>query len=60
MELDEQSKQFTSFATHTGLYRYKRLMFGVSAAPEIYQHVIQQSLQGCPGVRNITDDMIVF
>ena len=35
-------------------------MFGVSAAPEIYQHVIQQSLQGCPGVRNISDDIIVF
>ena len=48
--LDEQSKQYTAFATHTGLYRYKRLMFGVSAAPEIYQHVIQQSLQGYPGV----------
>ena len=35
IELDEQSKQYTTFATHTGLYRYKRLMFGVSAAPEI-------------------------
>ena len=35
-------------------------MFGVSAAPEIYQHVIQQSLQGCPGMRNISDDIIVF
>ena len=60
IELDEQSKQYTTFATHTGLYRYKHLMFGVSAAPEIYQHVIQQSLQGCPGVRNISDDIIVF
>ena len=35
-------------------------MFGVSAAPEIYQHVIQQVLQGCPGVKNISDDLIVF
>ena len=60
IELDEQSRQYTTFATHTGLYRYKRLMFGVSAAPEIYQHVIQQSLQGCPGVQNISDDIIVF
>ncbi len=60
IELDEQSRQYTTFATHTGLYRYKRLMFGVSAAPEIYQHVVQQSLQGCPGVQNISDDIIVF
>ena len=34
-------------------------MFGVSLAPEIYQHVIQQVLQGCQGVRNISD-IIVF
>jgi hypothetical protein len=60
IELDEQSRHYTTFATHTGLYRYKPLMFGVSAAPEIYQHVIQQSLQGCPGMRNISDDIIVF
>ena len=60
IEHDEQSKQYTTFATHTCLYRYKRLMFGVSAEPEIYQHVIQQSLQGCPGVRNISDDIIAF
>ena len=60
IELDEQSRQYTTFATHTGLYRYKRLMYGVSAAPEIYQHVIQQSLQGCSGVQNISDDIIVF
>ena len=60
IELDEQSRQYTTFATHTGLYRYKRLMFGISAAPEIYQHVIQQTLHGCPGVRNISDDIIIF
>ena len=60
IELDEQSRQYTTFATHTGLYRYKRLMFGISAAPGIYQHVIQQALQGCPGVRNISDDIIVL
>ena len=60
IELDEQSKQYTTYVTDTGLYRCKRLMFGVSAASEICQHVIQQSLQGCPGVRNISDDIIVF
>ena len=58
-ELDEQSKKYTTFATQTGLYRYKRLMFGVSASPEIFLHVIQQSVQGCPRVRNISDDIIV-
>ena len=35
-------------------------MFGISAAPEIYQHTIQQVLHGLPGVKNISDDIIVF
>jgi len=34
-------------------------MFGISSAPEVYQHVIQQSLQGCEGVANISDDIII-
>lgn len=60
IELDEQSRSLTTFTTHDGLYRYKRLMFGISAAPEIYQHAIQQVLHGLPGVKNISDDIIIF
>ena len=39
---------------------YKRLIFGLSSAPEMYQFVIQQTLQGIPGARNISDAIIVF
>ena len=34
-------------------------MFGISSAPEKYQQVIQQTLQGIEGVHNISDDIIV-
>ena len=34
-------------------------MFGVSFAPEMYQRVIQQVLEGYDGVRNVPDDIIV-
>ena len=47
------------FITHKGLYRYKRLMFGISSAPELYQHTIQQALAGCEGAYNIHDDIII-
>ena len=60
IQLHPESRPITTFPTQKGLYQYTRLMFGVSAAPEIYQHVIQQVLQGCPGARNISDDIIVF
>ena len=59
LELHPDSRGITIFTTHCGLYRYKRLMFGINSAPEVYQHVIQQTLQGCEGVANISDDIIV-
>jgi hypothetical protein len=48
-----------TFATHCGLFRYKRLPFGVNAASEIYQHEIHKIIQGLPGVENISDDIII-
>jgi transposase InsO family protein len=59
LELSEESRDITTFVTHKGLYRYKRLMFGVNAAPEIYQHTIQQVLQSCEGAENMSDDIII-
>ena len=34
-------------------------MFGISAASEMYQSIIQQTLQGCEGAVNISDDILV-
>lgn len=34
-------------------------MFEISMAPEVYQMILQQVLQGCEGVHNIMDDIIV-
>jgi len=60
IELEPESRNITTFTTHAGLYRYKRLMFGVSCAPEMYQQCIQMALFGCEGQRNISDDVIVY
>lgn len=60
LELEEDSRQYTIFSTHAGLYRYKRLNFGVSSASEIFQHAIQATLHDLPGVLNISDDLLVF
>ncbi|KAL9966531.1 hypothetical protein ACROYT_G024619 [Oculina patagonica] len=57
--LSEESRHITTFVTHRGLYRYKRLMFGVTSAPEKYQQIVRDVLRGCPGVANIADDLII-
>ena len=60
LELDEDSRYITTFTTHRGLYRYKRLNFGTNAASEIFQHPLEIHLTWLSGVKNIHDDILVF
>lgn len=60
LELDEQSKTVTTFSTHLGLYRYKRLNFGISSAAEIFQNTIRQLLANIKGALNYSDDILIF
>ena len=60
LELDESSRYITTFSTHLGLFRYKRLNFGISSAAEVFQKAIRDSLAGLTGVCNISDDILVY
>ncbi|XP_036340795.1 uncharacterized protein K02A2.6-like [Rhagoletis pomonella] len=60
LELDEFSRYITTFITHKGLFRYKRLMFGINSAPEIFQRVIGKLLCSCKNAFNYIDDIIIF
>ena len=60
LELTPESRYVTTFNTHVGLRRYKRLPFGINAASEIFQESIREILTGLPGCKNISDDIIVF
>ena len=60
LELDKNSRDITVFATHDGLFRYKRLNFGIKSAAEIFQKAIESVIQDIPNCRNISDDIIVF
>ena len=59
LELSRDSRDLTAFACHRGIFRYTRLIFGMSAAAEVYQRHIEQALVGLPGVENISDDIII-
>ena len=58
--LHPESRYITTFSTHVGLFRYKRLAFGINSASEIFQHVIWNLIHDIPGARNISDDIIIF
>ncbi|KAK7919301.1 hypothetical protein WMY93_010585 [Mugilogobius chulae] len=60
LELHPDSRYITTFTTHLGLRRYKRLSFGISSAVEVFQNAIHQTLHGLKGVKNLSDDIIVY
>lgn len=60
LELHPDCRYITTFITAKGLYQYKRLMFGISCAPEIFQKVLEKILVKCDGVVNFIDDILIF
>ena len=60
LKLHADSRHLTTFSTHVGLYRYKRLSFGINAAAEKFQNVIATAISDIRNVRNISDDIICF
>ncbi|XP_073959776.1 uncharacterized protein [Choristoneura fumiferana] len=60
LELHPESRHITTFITNRGMFRYKRLMFGITCAPEIFQKTIERILVGCDGVINFIDDILIY
>ena len=60
LKVKGSSRNVTTFSTHIGLYRYKRLNNGTRSAAEIFQETIREELtHDLKGVFNMSDDIIV-
>ena len=59
LELTEASKKYLVINTQQGLYQYNRLSFGVSTAPNIFQKIMDQILEGLQGVTCYLDDILI-
>ena len=59
LSLAEESQPYLTINTHRGLYRYKRLPFGVASAPAIFQRTMESLLQGIPHVCVYIDDILI-
>lgn len=42
------------------MFRYKRLMFGIDLAPEIFQRILEGLLSSCNNIPNYIDDVFIF
>ena len=59
LPLDSDSQQYVTINTHRGLYRYKRLPFGIASSPAIFQRTMDIILQGLEHVASIQDDIFI-
>lgn len=60
VELHPDSREITTFMTSKGLMRFKRLMFGINCAPEIFQRIMCEMMADIEGVVVYIDDVIVW
>ncbi|XP_055522624.1 uncharacterized protein K02A2.6-like [Wyeomyia smithii] len=60
VELHPASREITTFMTSTGLMLFKRLMFGINCAPEIFQRIMCEMLAGIEGVVVYLDDVVIW
>ena len=58
---DEESKDITTFESHLGNFRFKRLPMGANVSMELMQQAIcTHVIQGLKGVRSIADNLIIW
>ena len=57
--LHEESRDLTTFITDTGLYRFKRVCYGLASAPSAFQQLIEKILDGIPRVGKYLDDIVL-
>ncbi|XP_053229110.1 uncharacterized protein K02A2.6-like, partial [Podarcis raffonei] len=59
LPVDEATAEAQMIVTHRGAFRVKRLQFGVSVAPGIFQNLMDSLLKGIPGVTPFFDDVLI-
>ena len=58
--LSIESSSLTTFQTHVGRFRYKRLTFGLNSANEVFQKKVYQVFGNLEGVKVMYDDVLIY
>lgn len=59
IELDDKSSKLCTMIKPYGRYRFKRMPFEISSAPEVFQRVMYEDLQGLKGAEVVVDNILV-
>lgn len=58
--LDEDSSQLCTFQTAWGIFRFLRLSFGISPAPEMFHKVVCDTFRDIDNVATFQDDVLCW
>ena len=59
LSVDEETAKMQTIITTKGAFKCNRLQFGISAAPGIFQSLIEEKLMEFPDILPFFDDIIV-
>lgn len=59
LPVDEATSEAQTIMTHCGAFRIKRLQFGVSVAPCLFQNLMEDVLKDLPGIIPYFDDVLI-
>ncbi|XP_055542899.1 uncharacterized protein K02A2.6-like [Wyeomyia smithii] len=59
LELEPDSRKITTFACRSGVYRFRRLMFGIKSAPELFQREMENLFRGIDGLIVFLHDALI-
>ena len=59
LTVSEEQRHLLTINTHRGLYRYKRVPYGVNAAVGLFQREMEKLLAGLPNVFAFLDDVLI-
>ena len=60
IQLDEESANLTCFNTPFRRYKFNRLPFGITSAPEVFQRTVEMLFEDIDGCEIIVDDILVW
>ena len=58
VSVEEESTYLTTFQTPFGRYRWKRMPFGISSAPEVFHRKMHEFIEGLDGIEVVANVFI--
>ena len=60
IRLTPDCRDLKAFITPDGLFRHKRMPFGLASASAVFQRMMDTIFKGTPGVRCFQDDIVIY